>query len=156
MSRRKTVKLNLEFVNPRIKQIFRSNVVFCEKMGRAHNWVTDWNRVNKGTGEWEPKNLPSPEEAAKMCLLLKAEPEEILHGVGATDEETAKLQADIETVRKLVEAERAKESAPDLKIEGMDDNTAKIVDFIKSASVEELAEVCRYIAYLESKREDKS
>lgn len=37
--------------------------------------------------------------------------------------------------------------------EGLDDETKKIVDFIRSASTEELMEVCRYIAYLESKRE---
>lgn len=42
---------------------------------------------------------------------------------------------------------------PAAKGEGLDDETKKIVDFIRSASTEELMEVCRYIAYLESKRE---
>lgn len=43
----------------------------------------------------------------------------------------------------------AKESAPDPKIEGVDD---KIVQFIRSASAEELTEILRYIDFLESKR----
>lgn len=43
----------------------------------------------------------------------------------------------------------AKESAPDPKIEGVDD---KIVQFICSASAEELTEILRYIDFLESKR----
>lgn len=43
----------------------------------------------------------------------------------------------------------AKESAPDSKTEGVDD---KIVRFIRSASAEELAEILRYIDFLESKR----
>lgn len=42
-----------------------------------------------------------------------------------------------------------KESAPDPKIEGVDD---KIVQFIRSASAEELTEILRYIDFLESKR----
>lgn len=101
MSRRKTVKLNLSVVNPLIKQVFRSNVVFCEKMGRAQNWVTDWNRKDKD-GNPKPKNLPSPEEAAQMCVLLDALPEEILLSEGESPEETEKLQKDIGTVRQLV------------------------------------------------------
>lgn len=43
--------------------------------------------------------------------------------------------------------------APGISAEGLDDETKKIVAFIRSASTEELMEVCRYIAYLESKRE---
>lgn len=42
-----------------------------------------------------------------------------------------------------------KESTPDPKTEGMDD---KIVQFIRSASAEELTEILRYIDFLESKR----
>lgn len=43
-----------------------------------------------------------------------------------------------------------KESAPDPKTEGVDD---KIVQFIRSASAEELTEILRYIDFLESKRQ---
>lgn len=118
MSRRKTVKLNLEFVNPRIKEVCHNNVIFCNQMGRPNQktWVTDWNRVKDGN--WAPKNLPSPEEAARMCILLKAAPEEILLHKGETDEETAKCLEDIQRVKELVEELRKKE-APDPKIEGI-------------------------------------
>lgn len=106
MSRRKTVALNLEKTNQLIKEVCRSNTVFCEKMERgANNWVSDWNRKDKN-GNPAPKNLPSPEEAARMCLLLNTTPEEILLTQGETDEETAKLQADIALVSGLIEQER--------------------------------------------------
>lgn len=113
MSRRKIVKLNLSATNSLIKKTCRSYVVFCERMGRAHNWVTDWNRREKD-GKPAPKNLPSPEEAAKMCLLLQTTPEEILLHSGATEEETQKCLEDIEEVKRLIEVERGRniEKAP--------------------------------------------
>lgn len=94
MSRRKTVKLNLDAVNLKIKEVCRHNVIFCEKMGRAQNWVTDWNRKNKN-GIPTPKNLPSPEEAARMCAILQTTPEEILVE-----------QADIELVQSLIDSQK--------------------------------------------------
>lgn len=120
MSRRKTVKLNLEVVLPLIKEKCRSNVVFCEKMGRPtqKTWVTGWSNKPK------PKNPPSPEEAARMCVLLKTTPDEILLREGDTPEETAKCLEDIETVRKLVEAEG---STPDSKTEGEDAQLAQLI-----------------------------
>lgn len=90
MSRRKTVKLDLPYVQERIKAVFRRNVIFCEAMGRPQQrtWVTEWNREH---------NLPSPEEAARMCVLLQTTPEEILVE-----------QADIDLVNGLLEQEREK------------------------------------------------
>ena len=46
--------------------------------------------------------------------------------------------------------EKGAKKAPDPKTEGVDD---KIVQFIRSASAEELAEILRYIDFLESKRQ---
>ena len=99
MSRKKTVKLNLPVVDKLIKEHCRSNVVFCEKMGRPNHktWVTDWHRVDKD-GNPAPKGFPSPEEAARMCALLNTTPEEIL-----TEPD------DIELVRSLIEQERAQQ-----------------------------------------------
>ena len=102
--------------------------------------MTDWRRG---------KGLPSPEEAARMCILLNTTPEEILLHKGKDEKETAKCQKDIELVRKLLENEKGIKETPDPKIEGVDD---KIVRFLRSASVEELTEVLRYIEFLESKR----
>lgn len=101
MPKRKTVTPNLEFVLPLIKKKCRNNVAFCEQMGKPtrKTWVSEWRRNH---------NLPSPEEAAQMCVLLDAEPEDILLATGSTDEETAKLQADIALVRELVEKQGIK------------------------------------------------
>ena len=112
MSRRKTVKLNLEFVNPRIKEVCHNNVIFCNQMGRPNQktWVTDWNRVKDGN--WAPKNLPSPEEAARMCILLETTPEEILLHEGETDEDTAKCLEDIRRVKELVAELQKEEVVP--------------------------------------------
>lgn len=122
MSRRKTVKLNLEVALPLIKEKCRSNVVFCEKMGRAtqKTWVTGWSNKPK------PKNPPSPEEAAKMCLLLHTTPEEILLAEGETAEETAKRQEDIALVRKLLEEMQGAKKAPATKGEGYDDKITRL------------------------------
>ena len=108
MPKRKTVTPNLEFVLPLIKKKCRNNVAFCEQMGKPtrKTWVSEWRRNH---------NLPSPEEAAQMCVLLDAEPEDILLGTGNTDEETAKLQADIALVRELVEKQSIKK---DLTVNG--------------------------------------
>lgn len=110
MPRRKVVRLNLEVVNPLIKSVCRNYTAFCEKMGRgASNWVADWNRKDEN-GNPKPKNLPSPEEAAKMCILLETTPEVILLNKGATEAETAKLQADIAHVRDLLDQQGAKKA----------------------------------------------
>lgn len=110
MPRRKVVRLNLEVVNPLIKSVCRNYTAFCEKMGRgASNWVADWNRKDEN-GNPKPKNLPSPEEAAKMCILLETTPEVILLNKGATEAETAKLQADITLVRDLLDQQGTKKA----------------------------------------------
>lgn len=112
MSRKKTVRLNYPAAKAAIDKNFRSNVVFCEAMGfqNRNSWVSDLKRN---------KNLPSPEEAARMCILLNTTPEEILLREGSTEAETAQCQQDIETVRQLVEESQGAEKAPDPKIEGL-------------------------------------
>ena len=133
MSRRKVVKLNLDFVNKRIKECFRHNVVFCEKMGRGPNWVTDWNRQPK------PKNLPSPEEAAKMCAILQAEPEEILVE-----------QDDIDLVKSIIDRERTSQKEPatqagDGKLEPM---VADILNLYRQLLPENRKQVLDYARFL--------
>lgn len=72
---------------------------FSRKVGKHNRWISE---VKRG------RNLPSPEEAARMCILLETTPEEILLHEGKTDEETAKCLKDIQRVKELV-AELRKE-----------------------------------------------
>lgn len=107
MAKRDVVFINYEKVVFLIKKIYRNNTIFCEelnkKMGtsRTTKWVSEWKRNS---------NLPSPKEAAVICILLKTTPDDILLHEGETPEETAKCLEDIETVRKLVEAEGTKKA----------------------------------------------
>lgn len=110
MSKRTTVKVDIERIEIIIKANGWRNSYFAEViMKKQRGWVSEWKR---------DKNFPSPEEAARMCILLKTTPDDILLHEGKNPEETAKCLEDIETVRKLVEAEGIKK-APDPKIEGL-------------------------------------
>lgn len=76
---------------------------FSRKVGKHNRWISE---VKRG------RNLPSPEEAARMCILLKTTPEEILLHEGETDEETAKCLEDIQRVKVLVAELRKEEAVP--------------------------------------------
>ena len=139
MAKRDTVNIDCNKIDILRKANEWNKSAFSRKVGKYNSWYSEVLRGN---------NLPSPEEAACICILFGAPPDDILLHEGKTPEETAKCLEDIETVRKLVEAKGIKET-PDPKIEGVDD---KIAQFIRSASAEELTEISRYIEYLESKR----
>ncbi len=66
-------------------------------MGKNHGWLTDLKR--KGC-------IVFLEDAAKICILLKTTPEEILMHEGKNEEETQKCKDNIELVRELVEAQK--------------------------------------------------
>lgn len=134
----------IKFIEAYCKRKDISEAAFSRKFGKNNRWVSDLRR-GKNT------NLPSKELAVQMCLTLNVSPDDILLHEGKTPEETAKCLKDIETVRKLVEAESIKET-PDPKIEGVSAEAQEILDYIRDAKPTELAEVCRYIGYLKSKR----
>lgn len=92
MPKRITVKIDIDKTASIIKSKCRSYSVFCEKMGRSVGWVSEWKKK-------PPKNLPSPEEAARMCAILGVEPSDILIE-----------QSDIDKVESLIERERPKKS----------------------------------------------
>ena len=118
MSRKKTVKIIYDAIKEPIKKLFRSNVVFCEAMGFTgrDSWVSDLKRG---------RNLPSPEEAARMCVLLQTTPEEILVE-----------EADIELVRSLIEREREKgiKKDPIPKDEAVGSAKQKLLDALDGLS----------------------
>ena len=114
MSKRYTVKTNYNAIKALIDnhKVYRgNNTSFCIDMGFENrtSWVSDLKRN---------RNLPSPEEAVRMCQRLNTTPEEILMHEGKGEKETAKCQEDIKRVRELLEQAEKKESAPDPKIEG--------------------------------------
>lgn len=136
MPRRKTVALNIPLVEEKIKIVFRRNVIFCEAMGvpGRSSWVSDWKRG---------KNLPSPEEAARMCAILQVEPEEIL-----TE------PSDIELVRSLIEQERGIKKDPTFDGEAFDEDTREIIEFLKHGSKSERDAVHAYVTVMKSKRQN--
>lgn len=109
----------VKFIEAYCKREDISEASFSRKFGKNNRWVSDLRR-GKNT------NLPSKELAVQMCLTLNVSPDDILLHEGKTTEETAKCLEDIETVRKLVEAESAKK-APDPKTEGEDAQLAQLI-----------------------------
>lgn len=134
MSRRKTVAPNIVAVDQKIKSLGWSNAYFSGVlMQKGRGWTADWKRNSC---------FPSPEEAAKMCLLLNATPEEIL-----TE------PADIELVNGLIEQEREKQGIKkDLPQGEVGEKARKIFDFAENCTQEEMNDVLQYIDFIKSKR----
>lgn len=107
MPKRDTVFINYEKTVQLIKEKYRNNTIFCEAINKAMGterttkWVSEWKRNS---------NLPSPEEAVYICILLQTTPDEILLHEGETEEETAKCQKDIALVRGLIDQQGAKKA----------------------------------------------
>lgn len=142
MAKRDIVKVDFEKLICLVENTEWTQAAFARLVGKHNRWLSN---VAKG------KNFPSPEEAAKMCLLLQTTPEEILLHSGPTEKETQKCLEDIEEVKRLIEVERGKnvkKEAPGPKAEGFD----RIQQFVGAASKEEIAELHRFIDFLESKR----
>lgn len=90
--KRNTVAVDCEKINPKIKENGWSNASFSRLVGKYPSWYGEVKRGN---------NLPSPEEAMRMCVLLQTTPEEIL-----LDPE------DIALVNDLLEQEKGAKKAP--------------------------------------------
>lgn len=103
MAKRDTVNVDCEKVIPLIRSNEWNNFAFSRKVGKYNSW---FGEVLRG------KNLPSPEEAARMCILLNTTPEKILLHEGKDETETAKCQEDIKLVWELVEKEKGIKKAP--------------------------------------------
>lgn len=128
MPKRDTVQPNVDSIAEKVSAKSWSEASFSKMIGKHKRWLSE---VRRG------KNLPSPEEAARICQLLKATPDEILLREGETPEATAKCLENIETVRKLVEAEGIKEP-PDSKIEGYSELQQAAIQFVLSLPPDKL------------------
>lgn len=92
MPKRNTVKPNVDAILKMVASNSWSAASFSKMIGKHKRWLSEVKRGN---------NLPSPEEAARMCVLLLTTPEKILVE-----------QADIDLVNALLESEMEKEKAP--------------------------------------------
>jgi transcriptional regulator with XRE-family HTH domain len=117
MAKRKTVNVNTDKIIFLAEANEWNKAAFARKVGKHSRWLSE---VARG------RNLPSPEEAAQMCLLLHTTPEEILPTEGETAEETAKCQEDIALVRKLLEEMQSATKAPAEKGEGLDEKITRL------------------------------
>lgn len=129
-----SVSLNTSCVNLIVNYCEKADIseaAFSRKFKKNNGWVTDLRRSKN-------LNLPSKELAVQMCLTLNVSPDDIFLHEGSTPEETAKCLEDIETVRKLVEAERAKEKAPNFNVEGWTDLQKAAIQFVLSLPPEKL------------------
>lgn len=149
MAQRKTVQIKLDQIQCLLKPHHWKASNLAEMTGKHKNWFSEIKRN---------RNLPSPEEAAKMCLLLNTTPEEIMLTQGETDEETAKLQADIALVSGLIEQEREnqgikKDPAGGEVDDGLHGTRREIMEEISDFSPEELALVLSRVRKIKESRE---
>lgn len=119
----------VKFIEAYCKRKDISEASFSRKFGKNNRWVSDLRRSKN-------LNLPSKELAVQMCLTLNVSPDDILLHEGKTPEETEKCLKDIETVRKLVEAEGIKE-APATEGEGLSAARQKLYDAIANLTDEQ-------------------
>lgn len=141
MGKRKTVAINYKKTIVAIKEEYRNNTIFCEK----YNSIMRTNRTTKWVSEWKRgRNLPSPEEAAQMCLLLHTTPEEILLTEGETAEETAQRQEDIALVQRMLEEMQEAKKAPATEGEGISAERKALLDIVYSLTDEQ----CRKLLVL--------
>lgn len=126
-----------------------SEAAFSRKFKKNNRWISDLRRGKN-------LSLTDAEEAARMCILLNTTPEEILLHEGKDETETVKCQEDIKLVQELVEKEKGIKKAPADEGERLDPKTKEILEFIDSASYEELNQVFRFVSYLISQRGDKA
>lgn len=134
MAKRDTVSVNCEKVSSFIKMNEWTKAAFSRKVGKYSSWFAEVLRGN---------NLPSPEEAARMCVLLQTTPEEILSE-----------EADIELVRSLIEQEREKGIKKDpVPKDGVEDSeTAELREIWSSADKSERRDLLEMARILKSRR----
>lgn len=82
MPKRDTVQPNVDSIAEKVSAKSWSEASFSKMIGKHKRWLSE---VRRG------KNLPSPEEAARICQLLKATPDEILLREGETPRSNRKV-----------------------------------------------------------------
>lgn len=122
MAKRKTVNVNTDKIIFLAEANEWNKAAFARKVGKHSRWFSE---VARG------RNLPSPDEAAAICLLLHTPPEEILLTEGETEKETAQYQEDIALVHELMEKMQGAKKAPAAEGEGSKEAAS---NFIKTTN----------------------
>jgi hypothetical protein len=122
MAKRKTVNVNTDKIILLAEANEWNKAAFARKVGKHSRWFSE---VARG------RNLPSPDEAAAICLLLHTPPEEILLTEGETEKETAQYQEDIALVHELMEEMQGGKEAPATEGEGSKEAAS---NFIKATN----------------------
>lgn len=135
MAKRKTVNVNTDKIIFLAEANEWNKAAFARKVGKHSRWFSE---VARG------RNLPSPDEAAAICLLLHTTPEEILLTEGETEKETAQYQEDIALVHALMEEMRGGKEAPAAKGEGISAERKALLDIVYSLTDEQ----CRKLLVL--------
>mgnify|MGYP002764677585 CR=1 FL=1 len=118
MPKRDTVQPNVDLIAGKVSAKSWSEASFSKMIGKHKRWLSE---VRRG------KNLPSPEEAARMCALLQTTPEEIL-----TE------QDDIDLVKGLLENDSGIKEAPATEGEGYTELQKAAIQFVLSLPPEKL------------------
>lgn len=126
MPKRDTVRPNMNSIAEKVSAKSWSEASFSQMVGKHKRWLSEVRR---------DKNLPSPKEAAKMCVLLQVNPEDILLE-----------QADIELVRGLLENEKA----PGINAEGVSEARKALLDAVDGLTDEQCEKLLGIV--LEAKR----
>lgn len=126
MPKRDTVRPNMNSIAEKVSAKSWSEASFSQMVGKHRRWLSEVRR---------DKNLPSPKEAAKMCVLLQVDPEDILLE-----------QADIELVRGLLENEKA----PGINAEGVSAARKALLDAVDGLTDEQCEKLLGIV--LEAKR----
>ena len=125
MPKRNTVNPNMDTILKLVASNSWSAASFATMVGKHKRWLSEVKRGN---------NLPSPEEAARMCVLLKTTPEEIL---------TA--PADIALVKSLLaqDLENGIKKERPADGEALSDMQLEAIEFVKSLTEDKLKRFLR-------------
>lgn len=93
MPKKKYIQFNYDKMTPLIKAVCRNSAAFSEKLGGNIRLYSDWKRGQK---------RPSPEDAARACVVLKCSPSEIML-----------IPEEIDLVTSLIENEKPTDKSVD-------------------------------------------
>ena len=122
-----------------------SKAAFSRRFGKHDRWVSELARG---------RSMPSPDEAARMCAMLKVQPEDILQVEGNTKEGTEKRKADIALVNSLLEQEKGIKKQPAANSDELTDTQKTAIDMIKSMSDSDLEMYLEILKTIKKKKAD--